>query len=328
MASVEEVIARNADVEVLVTVDDSDSEVRGSDPEETYYRFSGLKVNKKNDDAWLVQVSQDGQSKLDLDTGSLARGLTDKSASFDRSKFLDDLTLRVARKVPKPRSPGSVGAGTHEVAVETVSTSISSGSFTPSNSVIVVSLGEGGDSLSAPTGISDTFADTITWTLHTSIQNSRAGNYIYVGTGWSSGSGSITVTYSGSPRLTMLVDTYPGVDTAAPVSETNTGSNSSTTLSISLTGIAGNNRSHGSVTSRQGTGTTHGANETELGEIANPSGGNRCRTQTQHGTNLGQDSTVDWSGLATKNNAGGALELAEATGGGGGFAYSQMVIIG
>lgn len=317
MALVEEIIARNSDVEVLVTVDDRDSEVRGGNLEETYHRFKGLRVNKKGGDDWLVQVHQDRVSKLNIDSGRLARGFTDESGLFDLTRFLDDLDVRVARKTPKPSPTGSVGAGTHELTVETSATSINSGSFTPSNNVIVVSIGEGANAVAGPTGISDTFADTITWVKHTDSQNGRAGNYVYVGTGWVSGAGVVTVTFAANSKLTMVVDTYSGVDTTTPVSETNTGSGSASTLSISLVGIDTNNRSVGSVTSRQGTGTTPGTNETEMGEVTNPAGGNRCRTQSQRGTNLAQDTPVDWSTLATLNNAGGALELAEAAAGEG-----------
>ena len=298
-------------------------------------RVSSFDLDRRGSDEWLIRVFQEGVLKETIDTSVESLGIRSFLSSLDTLNPLDRLQLQVGRITPRPRPPGSVGAGSQDGSGTNTGTSVSTASFTPSNSEFVISViqADNAGDVGTVTSITDTFADTITYTAGPTVTvgNPRLRCTIYYGTGWSSGAGVVTANFSDSElRSVISVDTFAGVHTTTPESENNNGTSTAATLSISLVGVAANNRSFGAVGSRQDDdGISPGASFTELLDLDDPGGGNRCRLHTQYATSVGGATPVDWSALNTLGNAGLAVELAEAGGGGpAGFAHSQGVIIG
>ncbi len=300
----------NPDVELWLTLDDADAKtVRTEDDgDQLAYKIVGGWIDKKSDDAFLIHIEYPGFSG-DWDTDDMPQGSLDISSSLLKDVYWDDIIFRAARKVPKPRSPGSVSAGTPDgIGTSENSTSAVTGSFTPSNSLIMLAVGFN-DATPGTTTITDSFSDTITWTLvKRQVQNIRCVVEIWEGRGWVSGAGTVTATNTVTlDSLHIFADTFGGHDTSDPIPENNGAGNALSTLSVTLIDIGSGNRSYGAVNSRGGTGVTQGANENELQD----SGVGNSNTQSQYG-NLGFDTDVNWSDLATGRNAGAAAEIAEA----------------
>ncbi len=311
-----------------VTVDDLDFIDRKGVREDRAFRLVNIEIEKtSHDDSWLIDLFQNDVRKTVSDTDNYDVGLQERKNSFDLAEYDDTLGFNVRRKFPKPRGPSSVGAGTNDAsAIDDAETSISTGSFTPSNNLIVISAGASLDPASSSDSISDTFSDTLTCNRDIDAPaDSHLTINVYTCTGWSSGAGAITVGWPTTmTRMAISADAFSGVDSTTPVSETNTGEDSGSTLSIALVGVAGDNRTIATIGSRQDDdGITVGTGETELVELATAAGGNRFRFQTQYGTSVGTDTPADWSDLNTaKSNTGGVIELAAS-----GAAAPRRVII-
>lgn len=313
----------NSDVSLWVTVDEDDAV--GED-----YRLNSSRIRRHSSDAFLVNIDQAEERKVTLDTSIIARNQdVSLSAQLDLAQVLDaGFTMSVTRKNPRPTPPGSVGTVVNDTSWTdsdvAASGSTSSSSYTPSNPVIIVSLGFGYDGATngAPgiTNITDTFSDTITWTQIVKRNNGAtsgaSGKEVWVGTGWSSGPGAITLVRdaidTNMSRVEVLVNSVDGINTSAPSAESASSYGTSSTQSVTLGGIAADARSYGSIRSKQDDdGITPGTNENEIAEVATGSGGNRGRVQAQYG-DLGTDTTVNWSALTTLENAAVAFEMQSA----------------
>lgn len=132
--------------------------------------------------------------------------------------------------------------------------------------------------------------------------------------GASPGSGTVTNTYgtAGCTRKAWVIAEVTGHNTTTPLSESGTsaGVATGTTASITLVGIAAGNLAVGTLYVRGNTpAVAPGAGETELSEsFSGAGGGTGISTQMEYGTG----NVVNWTWTGSNENAGVAIEYAQA----------------
>jgi len=187
-----------------------------------------------------------------------------------------------------------------------------SASFSPTaNCLLLCWIGTNSSGGGSTHAISDTLTGTGTWTQVTGLSGGTRGSWFYAIAGSSPGSGTVTFTYSpNATRCAWIILELNGHDTVTPVAESIVSTGSGATLSAVLTNIDTDHLGVSAIIDKgNSSGVTPGTNETELADITS-SGSNEARCQAQHST----DETQDWSGLASNDQVGIALEVAAAAG--------------
>lgn len=325
MANLQEIpLHRDPDIEFWVTLDHDDTICCDGEP---VARIVDSKVIKKRDRSHHVRVCHCGQRAVCICTACLPPAAAERL--LDLCGYAGKgFRFGIGRNGPNTVSRGSVGAFTNDAAWicanVTACCPTTSPCFTPScgtgQLVLTVSHGYDFGGRLVFSTVCCTFCDCISWAkLACGDQGNNASSSavdVWIGTGWQSGSGTVTVNVcSGCGlRLEAQINSVAGIDEACPKSEC---AGSSTVdacgnMSICLTGVAACNRSYGAVRSRaDDNGITCGACETEIAETATCAGGNRGRLQTQYGSCTGKDATVNWGGICNEGQ-GLAIEFAAA----------------
>lgn len=154
--------------------------------------------------------------------------------------------------------------------------------------------------------LSDSFSDTLTYEA---LENpSGAGRLtIFLVTGYHTGTGTFTCTFSSATiAQALIVDEITSYNPFDIGIESQTGTGTSSTASLTFSDFATRNIFWGSIADQNNTGSiSPGSGETELAEYAT-GGCNPCAIiQTQYG----EDTTFNWSGLASVNQWYNAWEI-------------------
>jgi hypothetical protein len=178
------------------------------------------------------------------------------------------------------------------------------------------------------TGVTDTLSGTGSWTVHQQAHGTASNRYsvaiMTAQAGSSPGSGTVTVSWTNNSARTVLsICEITGHSTSAPVPQgaANTGTGNALTVTLGSTPaatscvVAAVNTGAGNGSVAAGTGFT---------ELVETVSGGSLQSDLQIQYDLASaDATADWgTTLATFNNAGVAIEIAEAGGGGGGPAIA------
>src|SRR3990167_6711510 len=198
----------------------------------------------------------------------------------------------------------------------TTNSNDNSASFSPTANALLV-VGWNARGATAPTAI--TFTDTLTGTGSwadveqlESVDNALRHAQGYAQLGASPGTGLINAAYATNTagRKSWIIAEVTGHHTTTPLSESGGCSGATgTSCSIALVSIAAGNLAIGTIGVRNSANITFGANETELAEATSGSS-NPVRAQMEYGT----DATVNWTWAIIDNNAGVAIEYAQAAG--------------
>jgi hypothetical protein len=196
-------------------------------------------------------------------------------------------------------------------------TTITSGSISPTGDSLLVVIFYGRKSATGGvSGVSDTLSGTGTWTerqtvlgdddqyMRVSIWTAQAGS--------SPGSGTITVTLDANfaRKVMHTIEVASGFDTTTPYEQGGTNEGSSSTLSITLgASPASDSLVIGGVGSADSpSNISPGSGYTELTETDPMFGAGNLVAECEYDLTP-TSTTVDWSGLATTNNAGVAIEI-------------------
>lgn len=216
-------------------------------------------------------------------------------------------------------SASNVGTATSTANTTTVTT----GTLSPTANALLIVTNAGRHNASMTiSSVTDTFTGTGSWTLYQAelFDGSR-----YVRTlvavaqaGSSPGSGTVTVTYSANvARKAIALDEVTGHDTSTPVVQNNSNSGTGATLTVTQSGTPASTSLMWGGIGDADAGATTGvadANYTENFDIDSGGGGTQITLQGMYDL-VSADTTTDWDSLASINNVGVAIEIAEAGGG-------------